>query len=45
VVYGMPKSAIQAGVVDKAVPLPLIADEIIKTVNSVAEVSNANIRV
>ncbi|RKY10726.1 MAG: chemotaxis response regulator protein-glutamate methylesterase [Planctomycetota bacterium] len=45
VVYGMPKSAVQAGVIDKVVPLPRIADEIVKAVNSIAEVSNANIRV
>ncbi len=32
IVYGMPKAAIEAGVVDKAVPLPKIADEIVETV-------------
>jgi chemotaxis response regulator CheB len=30
----MPKAAIQAGLVDKAVPLPKIAEEIIKAVRS-----------
>jgi two-component system chemotaxis response regulator CheB len=34
IVNGMPKSAIQAGQVDKAVPLPKIAEEIIKAVRS-----------
>ncbi len=33
VVYGMPKMAIQAGVVDKVVPLHQIAEEIIRAVN------------
>ena len=32
-VYGMPRSAIEAGVIDKIVPLYQIADEIIKTVS------------
>jgi two-component system chemotaxis response regulator CheB len=32
VIYGMPKSAIDAGVVDRAVPLPRIADEILAAV-------------
>lgn len=32
-VYGMPRSAIEAGVVDKVVPLYQVADEIIKTVS------------
>ena len=32
VVYGMPKSAVQAGVVNKVVPLHKMADEIIETV-------------
>ncbi|MEE8382257.1 MAG: chemotaxis-specific protein-glutamate methyltransferase CheB, partial [Thermodesulfobacteriota bacterium] len=32
IVYGMPKEAIKAGVVDKVVPLPQIADEIIRRV-------------
>jgi two-component system, chemotaxis family, protein-glutamate methylesterase/glutaminase len=32
VIYGMPKAAIEAGVVDKAVSLPRIADEILATV-------------
>jgi len=30
VVFGMPKAAIEAGVVDRVVPLPLIAKEIVK---------------
>jgi two-component system chemotaxis response regulator CheB len=34
IVNGMPKAAIQAGLVDKAVPLPKIADEIVKAVRS-----------
>jgi len=33
IVYGMPKSVIQAGLVDKIVPLHSIADEIINMVN------------
>lgn len=33
VVYGMPKSAFDAGVVDKVLPLPEIAGEIMKNVN------------
>jgi two-component system chemotaxis response regulator CheB len=32
IVYGMPRSIIQAGLADKVVPLPKIADEIIKKV-------------
>lgn len=32
VVYGMPKSAIELGVIDHAVPLPLVAEQIIKAV-------------
>jgi two-component system chemotaxis response regulator CheB len=32
VIYGMPKAAIEAGVVDRAVPLPRIADEILAAV-------------
>jgi two-component system chemotaxis response regulator CheB len=32
IVYGMPRSVIQAGLVDKVVPLPGIAEEIIKKV-------------
>jgi len=32
VIYGMPKAAIDAGVVDRAVPLPRIADEILAAV-------------
>lgn len=30
VVYGMPKSAIEAGLVDRVVPLPRISDEIVR---------------
>ena len=33
IVYGMPRASIQAGVVDKVVPLQKIADEIIKAVS------------
>lgn len=32
IVYGMPRSVIQAGLADKVVPLPVVADEIIKKV-------------
>jgi two-component system chemotaxis response regulator CheB len=32
VIYGMPKAALEAGVVDQAVPLPRIADEILAAV-------------
>jgi two-component system chemotaxis response regulator CheB len=32
VIFGMPKAAIEAGVVDQAVALPRIADEILATV-------------
>ncbi len=34
VVYGMPKSAVQAGVVDRAIPLHRMADEIVRRVNN-----------
>jgi two-component system chemotaxis response regulator CheB len=32
VIYGMPKAAVEAGVVDRAVPLPRMADEILAAV-------------
>jgi two-component system chemotaxis response regulator CheB len=32
VIYGMPKAAVEAGVVDRAVPLPRVADEILAAV-------------
>jgi len=32
VIYGMPKAAVEAGVVDRVVPLPRIADEILAAV-------------
>jgi two-component system chemotaxis response regulator CheB len=32
VIYGMPKAAVEAGVVDRTVPLPLMADEILAAV-------------
>jgi two-component system chemotaxis response regulator CheB len=32
VIYGMPKAAVEAGVVDRAVPLPRMADEILQAV-------------
>jgi two-component system chemotaxis response regulator CheB len=32
VIYGMPKAAVEAGVVDRAVPLPRMADEILSSV-------------
>ena len=32
VIYGMPKAAVEAGVVDKAVPLSRVADEILAAV-------------
>jgi two-component system chemotaxis response regulator CheB len=35
VVYGMPRSVVERGVVDKVVPLPRIADEIVNAVLSV----------
>jgi two-component system chemotaxis response regulator CheB len=31
-IYGMPKAAVEAGVVDRSVPLPRIADEILAAV-------------
>ncbi len=45
IVNGMPKSAIQAGVVDKVIPLPQIADEIVKNSNDKIRISNESIRV
>ena len=32
VIYGMPKAAVEAGVVDRAVPLTRVADEILAAV-------------
>ena len=32
VIYGMPKAAVEAGVVDRAVPLDRVADEILAAV-------------
>jgi two-component system chemotaxis response regulator CheB len=32
VIYGMPKAAVEAGVVDQSVPLPRMADEILAAV-------------
>jgi chemotaxis response regulator CheB len=32
VIYGMPKAAIEAGVAERAVPLPHVADEILAAV-------------
>jgi len=32
VIYGMPKAAVEAGVVDRSVPLTKIADEIVAAV-------------
>ena len=32
VIYGMPKAAVEAGVVDRSVPLPRVADEILSAV-------------
>jgi two-component system chemotaxis response regulator CheB len=32
VIYGMPKAAVEAGVVERSVPLPLLADEILAAV-------------
>ncbi len=29
IIYGMPRSALEAGVADRAIPLPRIADEIL----------------
>ncbi len=45
IVNGMPKSAIEAGVVDKVVPLPQIADEIVKAVKNRVRIGNEHIRV
>ncbi len=45
IVNGMPKSAIQAGVVDKVVALPQIADEIIKQSKDKIRISNESIRI
>ena len=32
IIYGMPKAAVEAGVVDRTVPLPRVADEILAAV-------------
>jgi two-component system chemotaxis response regulator CheB len=45
IVNGMPKAAIQAGVVDKVVPLSQIADEIVKKSKDKIRISNESIRV
>ena len=45
IVNGMPKAAIQAGVVDKVVPLSQIADEIVKKSKDKIRISNEGIRV
>ena len=34
IVYGMPRAAIQAGVVDEVVPLPKVADAILRAVGA-----------
>ena len=34
IVYGMPRAAVETGLVDKIVPLPDISEEILKTLNS-----------
>ncbi len=45
IVNGMPKAAIQAGVVDKVVPLSQITDEIVKKSKDKIRISNEGIRV
>jgi two-component system chemotaxis response regulator CheB len=45
VVYGMPRSAVQAGVVNKVVPLHKMADEIIETVKDGEEIGSKDIRI
>ena len=45
IVNGMPKAAIQAGVIDKVVALPQIADEIVKQSRNKIRISNESIRV
>jgi two-component system chemotaxis response regulator CheB len=45
IVYGMPRSAIEAGVVDKILPANAIADEIIRTVKGKAEVKSEGVRI
>jgi two-component system chemotaxis response regulator CheB len=45
IVNGMPKSAIQAGVIDKEVPLHRIAEEILKGVKHKSPLSYENIRI
>jgi two-component system chemotaxis response regulator CheB len=36
IVYGMPKAAVETGKVDKVVPLPRIADEALKMLQTVS---------
>ena len=45
IVYGMPKAAIQAGVIDKVVALPQIADEIVKQSKDIIRINNESIRI
>jgi two-component system chemotaxis response regulator CheB len=45
IVNGMPRAAIQAGVVDKIVPLPQIVDKIVKQSKYEMRNSNESIRV
>ena len=45
IVNGMPKAAIQAGVVDKVVPLSQVADEIVKQSKDKIRISNESIRI
>jgi two-component system chemotaxis response regulator CheB len=45
VVYGMPRSAVRAGVVDRSLPLPEIAEEIVRTVKRRYNSGNENNRI